>query len=183
MKILRLADISPEATPEPVIYADSCIVSGNRPMFLPFEATPWSGRIVPVYRIGRLGKNISLKFASRYVDAFTAALIAQPNSDNYPPGLAGCTDNTIALGQWLPIDSESSTLVHTAIDDRKGEFRIDHEASLIYESVAFLSKAATLKNGDIIIPPRRASTAFPLRENMLVKVAVGDTSVLAFHIK
>lgn len=135
------------------IAPDSAVSRDGRPVFLPDEGSPWTGTILPAYRICRLGKNIPERFAPRYYDAMTIAAVASPAPDTLPTTLGLTTDGAISLGQWTPIteqlrggdDHHEITFNGTVLDFT------DNSLS-VCKAIHFLSRFMTLKIGDIIIP-------------------------------
>lgn len=140
------------------LYPDSAPVMTDKPVFLPdwWSGTTFSAVICPAYRIGRLGKAIKPKFASRYVDAVTlAARIYPANSPVDPqisrPDIVRAWDGSVVLGRWQePAEDRSLTIAPELSPELKltltpGEIDID-------SMIAAVSGVMTLKMGDVILP-------------------------------
>lgn len=154
------------------VIPDSAITVANRPLFLPDFSREWTGIVCPAFRISRLGKEISRKFACRYYDAVTLALRIHP-ADMARGAIESVFDSCVTLGEWLPL----ADLKPTA-SDRFGEVGksagvndADKEggAQMVVEydglslpisprqldidgAIESISHYATLKTGDIILP-------------------------------
>lgn len=63
-------------TEEPVIFlkADSCLLKGGKPFFIPDDLGRIDYEAEVVIRISRLGKSIPTRFAHRYYDAATLGI-------------------------------------------------------------------------------------------------------------
>ena len=72
MKIIRLVSLS--SSPDIDIHPDSALILPGRPLFMPEWGEGWVASLHPSVRIGRLGKNIARKFASRYYDGVSLSL-------------------------------------------------------------------------------------------------------------
>lgn len=161
------------------VYSDSALISGGRPVFLPEAGAPWEGRMFPAYRVSRLGKNISAKFAHRYIDAFTLVVIAFPSENStITKEQAKCMDCAVAIGKWLPMDSDEINFSF-----RNGFFSVSHAGNEIQRAVAAISSISTIKNGDIIIPAVAPLVTFPLDLDSAVIVSAYDERIMAYNIK
>lgn len=99
-------------TEEPVIFtkADSALLKGGKPFFLPDGLGRIDYETELVVRICRLGKGIPEKFAHRYYDAvtlgidFTARdLQRRLRAAGQPWELCKGFDGAAAIGTWLPL--------------------------------------------------------------------------------
>lgn len=161
MKIVAYSRIPGETIPQPLpvdIIPDSAIVPYNRPVFLPDFTRSWAADICPAYRISRLGKGITPKFAPRYYDAVTLALrliptqiLQQLHNRMQPTGVAGVFDNCLPLGQWIPLTDTPPDL---HIQAPGIDLQLTHRHCDIDHTLAAISEIATLKTGDIILPCR-----------------------------
>lgn len=103
---------------EPVVFtkADSSLLKGGRPMFLPDDLGRIDYETELVVRIGRLGKSIPERFAHRYYDAvtvgidFTARDLQQRlRNEGKPWELCKGFDGAAAIGEWIPVDELPTT--------------------------------------------------------------------------
>ena len=97
----------------PVIFtkADSSLLKGRRPFFLPDDLGRVCYRVSLVVRICRLGKSIPCRFAHRYYDAvtcgvdFTASDLQQElRQQGLPWDLSKSFDGAAAIGEWVSVD-------------------------------------------------------------------------------
>ena len=141
--------------PSAIFLPDSAVVPSGRPLFVPDFSGQWVGRLYMAARIGRLGKNIPQRFASRYCDSLGLALRLIPldllrQLEQEERGIAVATgfDNAISLSISLPFDSSLSSYEI----DCMGETQIfTPEEIAIDESIVELSRYMTLKTGDVIL--------------------------------
>lgn len=146
---------------EPLWYEmpDSSILRSGNPFFVPDFDTKFTAHVSLVYRIGRLGKSISPRFASRYIDAWGMAVAVIANDtlirlkkEGMPWTRAVSFDRSCILGNLQPID--------TFIDNKEIEINISSQTFSYFfdrlnhpveEIIAMLSNENTLKNGDLIL--------------------------------
>lgn len=121
-------------SPSVQVIPDSAIVQDPRPVFFPQEAFPCQARVLKAWRVGRLGKDIAQRFAHRYVDAVTMAVVTLPSEQSEVPWWS--TDGTLALGQWQPVEYSQEQMPQDLKD-------------MIWR----VSRFCTLKTGDILLPP------------------------------
>ncbi len=186
MKTIIIHRSLPDSIPEfPQISTvpDSAVTRDWRPVFLPDSGSPWTGRLLPAYRISRLGKNIPERFATRYFDALTLAVIAFPAPGTIPPALALTVDGAIALGKWIEIPTQTleTDAVHTI--RHAGVTTTFSDSSIsIYRAIHILSRCMTLKTGDIIIPASEG-TMLPLDIDTEVTADLDNTRALEYRVK
>lgn len=133
------------------IIPDSAMVLKGRPVFVPDFGSGWKARPMLALRLGRLGRDISRKFASRYVDAVTVAmrLILPDGESHASSGLLDALDSSLAMGEWLPVDSlENHELRLSANGADAVTADLDSE---IENCISLASGFMTLKTGDIIL--------------------------------
>lgn len=136
------------------LIADSALVQYDKPVFLPDFTDRWSAVLYVAYRISRLGKSITPKFAPRYYDAVTLALRVLPSHllqmlyQGYSPtGIGGVFDNCVAIGKWMPLSDKPLSIQTTDID-----ITLTSEQTGIDSTLSAISQFSTLKMGDIIMP-------------------------------
>lgn len=139
------------------VIADSAIARNRQPWFLPDFGKNWQWKRALAFRVCKLGKNISPKFADRYIDATTLLWVAEAD---------GCScldymDGSIICGSWL----ETTSLPANAVN-------------LLCE----ISRSSTVKNGDIIallLPDSPEA----IKINDHISLAIDNNEVLSFNIK
>ena len=143
---------------EPVIFtkADSAILNQGKPFFIPDHLGRIDYEAEVVVRICRLGKNIPVRFASRYYDAmtvgidFTARDLQRKASQNGQPWtISKGFDGAAAIGEWR----ETMASVRFRLD-RNGETMqqgcTDDMLYSIDETISYISQFFTLKTGDLL---------------------------------
>ncbi len=166
------------------VAPDSALVLPGRPLFIPDFAPGWTGLLYPAFRISRLGKNIGLRFASRYYDAATILLRILPlqtrielEAANGAMGLLCAFDNAIALGQWQPIGTDQWEVTCGNLT-----FTVDPASFLIDDTIAQISRFMTLKMGDIVAPCHFPAQ-LPLSIDSTISVGVSGSTLLDLRLK
>lgn len=100
------------------------------------------------------------------------------SSDAMAGGMTEITDGALALGAWVDIDNAGFSI-------RFGEevFSAEHASTGIFRELARLSRNATLKNGDIIIPCLAGMSAVALDKDTRITVEIDNTKVLDYNLK
>lgn len=191
--------LSPEAAPLGVLparlVADSAVIRNNRPVFIPdFAREGWVVDVRPAVHIGRLGKFISRRFAGRYVEGFSLVACVRPEGESLPDALTDSFDGAITVGEMIPVpDNGQVTLrvAYTPLPVRGGRqevvaeeksVEIDMETLHMADTVALLSRYATLKSGDLILPASVGLT-FPVRLDYSLTGKVDGRAVLSLRVK
>lgn len=188
-------------TAEPVIFtkADSSLLKGGKPFFVPTEMgrIDYEGELV--VRICRLGKSIPERFAHRYYDAvtvgvdFTARDMQRRLRDaGHPWEICKGFDGAAVTGRWtdFPIEDEE-----TKVDDIQNlRFRLDingrtvqqgYTGDMLYkvdELIAYISRYFTLKTGDLLYTGTPAGVG-PVSINDHIEGYLEGRKVLEFNVK
>lgn len=185
-----------------IVWPDSCMIGSNRTIFIPDFDSGFFAVIALAGRIGSVGKTIAMRFAHRYIDSFSAALIILPAkskesllSGEIPAPADLCFDNAIIAGDRIPIDNISSDfrkdLRMTMSEfrtlsrkDEKSDSDLRRTCSVrladLFPAIVEASQRNTLKSGDIVLYPI-ISTGFKPEENVNIKISfpeLTDTPVL-----
>lgn len=189
MKIISIERQLGASLSEPLsatFIPDSALVAAGRPLFVPEFSTRWVGCLYLAARIGRLGKNIPARFASRYCDALGLALRLIPldlmeelRSTGRGSAVATGFDNAISLNLSLPYDPLNDTY---RIDC--GDFSREYSAvdSGITESIVALSRYMTLKTGDVILTGR-LPVEVPIEIDTIVEAILNGVQQLKVRLK
>ena len=191
MKIIafdRHAD-SPFILPPAVeLIADSAVVTPPHPLFLPDFDTEWEGRICPAYRIGRLGKTVDARFAPRYIDAYGLVLRLIPagtdkalRAAGMPAGLDGMFDSALYTGAWLPTEGVGMN-VPLAVSCAGVDSVINSHFEAACKAVECVTRYATVKTGDIIIPSWMPVCVVP-RPGVTIEGSIDGAVCLSVRIK
>ena len=141
--------------------ADSSLLKGRRPFFLPDDIGLVGYGVSLVVRICRLGKSIPQRFAHRYYDAvtcgvdFTATdLQRELRQQGLPWDLCKSFDGAAAIGDWVPVEEVGQVdglHFHLNVNGTTvqrgfaGDMRHD-----IDSLVAYISRYFTLRTGDLL---------------------------------
>lgn len=185
---------SPEAAPLGVLparlIADSAIVRNNRPVFLPdFARSGWIIEIRPAVHIGRLGKFIPARFAERYIQTVSLVSCLRHPDTTLPDPLADSFDGAITVGEQFPYVPGKSLEISATFAPLSGDTApivktttIPQDSLHLPETVALLSRYATLKSGDIILPASIGLT-FPAAIGYSLTATLDSTSALISRLK
>jgi 2-keto-4-pentenoate hydratase/2-oxohepta-3-ene-1,7-dioic acid hydratase in catechol pathway len=148
---------------EPVVFLkpDSSILKNNKPFFLPDFSANIHYEVEVVIKIGKLGKGITAKFASRYFDEVTLGiditardLQKRQAAAGMPWEISKCFDGAAPLGSFVPVTS--------IMNMRDLDFRLEINGKTVQESntsdmifgfneiIEYVSTFFTLKTGDLI---------------------------------
>lgn len=138
---------------------DSSILKTGNPFFVPDFAEEFAAYPSITIRIGRLGKSISARFSSRYVEAIgvgvsvvATTLLSSLRSKGFPWTRATAFDRSLWLGNLMPSDTLSKLEeIKFSCGDKTLVYRLDSLILNIYEVIELISSTNTLKNGDIIL--------------------------------
>lgn len=148
MKIIRLISLSPKLDID--VHPDSAMILPGRPFFMPEWGEGWIARVHPAVKIGRLGKNIGRRFASRYYDGFTLAMRVTLSNPDGLDGILSGMDSTFLHGEWLPAE----TCGHEVKAESGGEsINVGPLDDVVADAIAKVSEYMTLKMGDILLLP------------------------------
>lgn len=169
------------------IMPDCAIIKDGKPFFLPPFSENWSYYAAPAFRVCRLGKHIGGKFASRYIDAFTIALITRPVDalelySGMPYGVLNSYEGSIILGDWQPIPDDYPVAVIKVGDTAVTIDAFKKDAEALDCIIEHVSGICTMKIGDII-----AASRIKLCDNVpidtLITGDIGRQEVLSVRIK
>lgn len=177
MKIIRVISLNPSL--EVDFHPDSAMILPGRPLFLPDFGGPWRGRVHMAVRICRLGKNIGVKFASRYYDAVALALRVVECVEGEFAGVLSGMDSTLVHGEWLD-SSIANGPIRIACGDV--EESVAPVGAMIAEAINKVSVYTTLKMGDIILLPVPHDMLVPLSERSRLALAIDGTPDLELKI-
>ena len=182
-------------TEEPVIFtkADSALLTGGRPFFLPDFTQQCDYETELVVRIGHLGRSIPERFAHRYYTEvtvgidFTARDMQQRlRAKGLPWDLCKGFDGSAAVGQWVPLAELGNVQnLHFRLDINGQTVQQGHTADMLYrvdELVSFVSRYFMLKTGDLIFTGTPAGVGPVHIDDHLVGYLEGR-KVLEFNVK
>ena len=148
-----------------VLKADSCLLNGRKPFFVPDNTEEPCMTPCRILRVSRLGKEIAPKFADRYYDAVAPGAdfvamdrLREAQAEGRPWTEALAFDYSLAIGEWLTAEEAAGTTKH--------EWVLSPE-----EAVAEASRLMTIRQGDLIYiqarqEPRRVEREEIIREEI-----------------
>ena len=145
-----------------VLKGDSCLLNGRKPFFMPEGASEIGMTPCLILRVSRLGKEIALKFADRYYDAFApgADFIAldkarEAQAQGKPWTQALAFDYSLALGEWTEVKSEG-------MKELMSELILSPE-----EAIVEASRVMTIRQGDLIYIQAKQSPRMVQKEEII----------------
>lgn len=173
MKIIRVISLSP--TLQLGFHPDSALLLQGRPLFMPEEGEGWQAQICMAVKIGRLGKNISEKFAPRYYDGLSCAMrLVLPSAPEMASVIDGM-DSGIVHGEWLDASKAAGTMT---VSVGAVEIHLAPQAPEIVKTISGISRYTTLKMGDIILLPA-SDTMIPLEAPGRLDMQIDGVTVLS----
>lgn len=145
MKIIDFVNINGRT--EMVLGADSAMLVGRKPYFVPDESEDVRGYRCVLLRICRLGKSIAPRFACRYYDAVAPGMhfVCQDLLDeaiaegrSWTAAIAG--DGSQAIGDWISLSEQPEA----------GAELLQNLVISPEEAIRQASTLMTLRQGDLI---------------------------------
>ena len=150
-------------TEEPVVFtkADSALLSGGKPFFIPSYTSQCEYETELVVRISHLGRSISERFAHRYYDEITVGidftardLQKQLCAKGLPWDLCKGFDGSAVVGTFVPVSRFRSIQdLHFHLCINGNTVQLGHTADMLHhvdKLVSYISQFFTLKTGDLI---------------------------------
>ena len=199
MKIFAVTGNCPtdEGTPNPFgageatwyEIPDSAISHSGNPFFVPDFDNRFAAFPSVAYRIGKLGKTISRRFAGRYVDGATIGFsvvaldtLKRLRESGQPWTQAVAFDRSCLLGNFQPIDTFINNGPYTI--EAGSERRTFDPMLLVHpieEVIEWISAQNTLKTGDVILAGLNPA-GFPLEIGMRLRAAAANNNTNALDI-
>lgn len=170
---------------------DSSILRNGNPFFVPDFEEEFALSPSIAYRIGRLGKSISPRFAPRYIDGYTMAcavvaprLLSALRNAGRPWTRAVAFDRSCILGNLEPIDTlKENETFRLRCGTREYEYRTASLVNGIQELIAMVSADNTLKNGDLILAGL-SPEVIPLETDRRLTVSTtSETNIIDINIR
>ena len=139
------------------LMADSTMLVGNKPFFIPDFAPEFVLHPALAVRIDRLGKNIAPRFAHRYYQSASACAVVEAKVEAQFAHLDArytAFDGAFMLGKAIPItdlDADGGLKVQTRINDDQSLSTSLITTRQIDDIIAEASEYFTLKMGDMIV--------------------------------
>ncbi|MBT1708491.1 fumarylacetoacetate hydrolase family protein [Fulvivirgaceae bacterium PWU5] len=191
----HIKELNNERPDEPVIFTkpDTAVLRNNAPFYYPDFSTDIHYEVELVLRICKEGKNIELRFASKYYDAigigidFTARDLQQKAKEKGLPwdiakgfnGSAPISDTFLPVGNF-DVNNINFSL---SID---GELKQQGNTSLMLFNfdfiISYVSKFFTLRTGDLIFTGTPKGVG-PVKVGNVLSASIENEKLLEFSIK
>lgn len=180
---------------DPTLFmkADSALLKDGKPFFIPDFSKDVQYETEVVVKIGRLGKNISERFAYRYYSEVTVGidftardLQRQQRAAGLPWEISKAFDGSAAVGTFVPIEEVE--------DIHKLQFHLDINGQTVQNGdtsemifpleriIAHASRFFTLKTGDLIYTGTPAGVG-PVHIDDHLQGFLGERKVLDFFVR
>lgn len=182
-------------TDEPVIFlkADSSLLKGGRPFFIPDHLGRIEYETEVVVRICKLGKNVPERFAPRYYDAMTVGidftareLQKKMMEQGYPWDLSKGFDGAACIGEWMSKEKfRDMQSIRFHLDINGQTVQEGFTGDMLYkvdEIIAYISRFYTLKTGDILYTGTPAGVG-PVQIDDHLEGYLEEWKVLDFNCK
>lgn len=160
---LHIKEMMNEIPTEPTFFfkPDVSLLRNNEPFFIPEFSKNIHHEIELVYRICKVGKSISARFAHRYYDAialgidFTARdLQERCIKEGLPWEMAKAFDNAAAISTFIPKNEfKNLNKIHFSLKINEKTVQQGISSDMIFsieDVIAHVSNFITLKTGDLI---------------------------------
>lgn len=156
-----------------LLKGDSALLVNKKPFFVPEKTLCLAAHPCVVMRISKLGKNISPRFAYRYIDAIAAGLhiedegmLALARKEGHSWTAAIAADGSLPVGAFLPLSEDGCECNFRFF--LEGEEKHIRLAELpIAEAVAAVSRVMTIRQGDMLFLTTRQAPFYPKMEQFI----------------
>lgn len=156
-----------------LLKGDSALLVNKKPFFVPEKTLCLAAHPCVVMRISKLGKNISPRFAYRYIDAIAAGLhladegmLALARKEGHSWTAAIAADGSLPVGAFLPLSEDGYECNFRFF--LEGEEKHIRLAELpIAEAVAAVSRVMTIRQGDMLFLTSRQAPFYPKMEQFI----------------
>lgn len=182
-------------TEEPVVFtkADSALLSGGKPFFIPSYTNQCEYETELVVRISHLGRSISERFAHRYYNEVTVGidftardLQKQLCAKGLPWDLCKGFDGSAVVGSFVPVSRFADIQdLHFHLAINGNVVQRGHTADMLHrvdKLVSYISRFFTLKTGDLIFTGTPAGVGAVHLDDHLEGYLEGE-KLLEFNVK
>ena len=164
-----------------LLKGDSALLVNKKPFFVPEKTLCLAAHPCVVMRISKLGKNISPRFAYRYIDAIAAGLhladegmLALARKEGHSWTAAIAADGSLPVGAFLPLSEDGYECNFRFF--LEGEEKHIRLAELpIAEAVAAVSRVMTIRQGDMLFLTTRQAPFYPKMEQYMTASIEAET--------
>ncbi len=180
---------------EPVIFLkpDSAILNNNQPFYIPDFSKNLHYEVEIVFKICKVGKSISPRFANRYYDSiaigidFTARDLQENcRTKGLPWEISKAFDNSAAISKFIPkTEFDNLNNISFSLLKNDKQVQLGNTSDMIFSIdniIAYVSKYFTLKTGDLIYTGTPAGVG-PVSKDDNLKAFIGDKKLMDFFIR
>jgi len=188
-------ELNNEVPDAPVIFMKpaTALLKDNKPFYFPDFTKDLHYETEIVLRIGKNGKNIEEKFATKYIDAVTVGidftardLQSKQKAKGLPWEISKAFDHSAVVGKWIPV-TEIKKLNHInfCMYQNKTLKQKGNTKDLIFpieKVISYISSFFTLQKGDLLF------TGTPVGVGQVnigdkIEAFIENDSLLEFEIK
>ncbi len=188
-------ELNNEVPDAPVIFMKpaTALLKDNKPFYFPDFTKDLHYETEIVLRIGKNGKNIEEKFATKYIDAVTVGidftardLQSKQKAKGLPWEISKAFDQSAVVGKWIPV-TEIKKLNHInfCMYQNKTLKQKGNTKDLIFpmeKVISYISSFFTLQKGDLLF------TGTPVGVGQVnigdkIEAFIENDSLLEFEIK
>ena len=156
-----------------LLKGDSALLVNKKPFFVPEKTLCLAAHPCVVMRISKLGKNISPRFAYRYIDAIAAGLhladegmLALARKEGHSWTAAIAADGSLPVGAFLPLSEDGYECnFRFFLEGEEKHIRLAEQP--IAEAVAAVSRVMTIRQGDMLFLTTRQAPFYPKMEQFI----------------
>jgi len=180
---------------EPVIFfkPDCAILRNNQPFFIPSFSKNLHYEVEIVFKISKVGKTISKKFANRYYDSiaigidFTARDLQEKcRANGLPWEISKAFDSSAAISRFIPkTDFNDLGKLHFSLIKNNEVVQQGNTSDMIFhidEIISYVSQFVTLKTGDLIYTGTPAGVG-PVKIGDHLQAYIEDRKMMDFYIR
>lgn len=180
---------------EPVIFLkpDSAILRNNQPFYIPDFSKNLHYEVEIVFKICKVGKSISQRFAHRYYDSISIGIdfTARDIQENcrikgLPWEISKAFDSSAAISKFIPkTEFENINNITFSLLKNDKQVQLGNTSDMIFSIdnvIAYVSKFFTLKTGDLIYTGTPAGVG-PVSKNDNLKAFIGEQKMMDFYIR
>lgn len=148
-----------DALPSMWLKADSALLKGNKPVFVPDFTEELSAVPYLALRVSRMGKSIPVRFARRYYDGvglavdFTAEdVLRRLRSEGAPWDTAKSWDGSLQLSEFEDMPASGSARLSLEVNGTEcNAWAVNDVECLAARVIEAVSRVFTIRQGDLLL--------------------------------
>lgn len=178
----------------PIIFMkpDTAILRERHDFYIPDFSKEIHHELELVYKINRLGKNISEKFAHRYYDHLTVGidftardLQAKLKEKGHPWEISKAFDQSAPVGKFIPLADVDSRNIPFHLEINGTTVQQGSSSDMIFSIdaiIAYVSRFVTLCKGDLIFTGTPVGVG-PVKHGDVMEAFIGERKLLKVKVK